>query len=392
MKREVARAMEQGAFGLSSSLIYPPGSFAATEELVELARVAAGYGGIYATHVRGESDGLMEALEEAFAVGERAGIPVEIWHLKAAGRKNWGRMGAALSAIREARGRGIDVTADVYPYAAAATDLSACLPPSASAGGVAAMVRRLKDPAERARIRREIEAPAERRENLWAAAGGAEGILVTGVRTEANRKQQGRRLSEVAAQRRGDPLEVLFDLLVEEEGTVDAVYFLMSEEDVRLAVADPSVAFNCDAPGVQPEGALGARMIHPRAYGSFPRILGRYVREEKLLSLEEAVRKMTSLPARRLGLHDRGLLRPGLAADITVFDPARIADRATFEAPHRLSEGIVYVLVNGEPVVEAGRPTGRLPGRVLRGPGYARPRGAQTAQAGPAAAGRRGPG
>jgi dihydroorotase/N-acyl-D-amino-acid deacylase len=373
MKAHVARAMEEGAFGLSSALIYPPGAFADTNELVELAKVAARHGGIYATHIRGESDDLLASLAEAAAIGERAKIPVEIWHLKAAGRPNWGRMPEALREIEAARRRGIDMTADIYPYPAAATDLSACLPPAALEGGLDALVARLKDPAERARIRAEIEHPAARWENLLRHVGGAEGILISGVRTPANRRHQGRRLSEVAADRGLHPIEAIFDLLIEEGGSVDAIYFLMSEEDVRAALAAPFVSFDCDAPGVQPDGILGEKRIHPRAYGSFPRILGRYVRDERLLGLEEAVRKMTSLPARRLGLMDRGLLRPGLHADITVFDPARVIDRATFEEPHRYSEGITHVFVNGRPVIEAGAVTGELPGRALNGPGYRRP-------------------
>jgi len=373
MRTHVARAMEQGAFGLSSSLIYPPGAFADTAELIALAKVAARHGGIYATHVRGESDHLLASLDEAATIGSEAALPVEIWHLKAAGRKNWGKMRDALAAIEWYRARGIDITADIYPYPAAATDLAACLPPWASEGGITAMVARLKNPAERKRIRREMETPSGDWEDLLAHAGGPSGVLVAGVRTEANRKFQGKRLSEIAAMRGDDPIEALFDLLVEENGTVDAIYFIMSEEDVKLAMASPFVAFNCDAPGVQPEGILGSRMIHPRSYGSFPRILGRYVREEKVLRLEDAIRKMTSLAAQRIGLRDRGLLRPGYFADVTVFDPAAVADRATFEAPHRYSEGIVHVFVNGEPVVESARITGLLPGRILKGPGTQAP-------------------
>ncbi len=370
MKRHVARAMEQGAFGLSSSLIYPPGIFADTRELIELAKEAARFGGIYATHVRNESDQLAAAIQEAVTIGEQAGIPVEIWHLKSAGKRNWGRIAVALEAIEAARERGIDVTADVYPYPAAATDLSACLPPAASEGGITALVARLKDPAERARIRREIEHPSGGWESLLENTGGPEGVMIAGVRSESGKKYQGKRLTEVAAMRGADPIEAMFDLLVEENGSVDAIYFEMAEEDVRGALGAPWVSFNCDAPGVQPEGILGAKMIHPRAYGSFPRILGRYVREERLLRLEEAVRKMTSLPAQRIGLRDRGLLRPGFFADLTVFNPESVIDRATFEDPHRFSDGIVHVFVNGEMVVESGRPTGKLPGRILRGPGF----------------------
>ncbi|HKN46899.1 MAG TPA: D-aminoacylase [Candidatus Polarisedimenticolia bacterium] len=365
MKRLVARAMEQGAVGLSTALIYPPGTFAETRELVELAKVASGYGGFYASHIRNESNRLVKALEEAASIGEQAKIPVEVWHFKSAGRSNWGRIGDGIKAIEAARARGVDITADMYPYPASSTDLTACLPPRAQEGGLQALVARLKDPAERARIRGEIESAEVEWENVWAQTG-PDNILIVGVKKAANRKWQGKRLAEIAKERGVDPFEAMFDLLVDENGTVSCVYFEMSEDDVREAMAQPWVAFDCDAGGVRPDGVLGAEMTHPRAYGTFPRILGRYVREEKILKLEDAVRKMTSLAARRIGLWDRGILRPGLYADITVFDPQKVADRATFDAPHQYSEGIVHVFVNGQPVVENGKVTDRLPGRVLR--------------------------
>jgi len=370
MKRHVARAMEAGAFGLSSSLIYPPASFSDTHELVEMAKVASLYGGIYASHIRNEADDIITALKEAETIGEQAKIPVEVWHLKCAGRKNWGRMKEVVAEIDAARGRGIDITADIYPYPASSTGLAASLPPTASEGGVARLVARLKDPAERARIRAEVEKPSGGWESLFHNVGGPDGVLVVGVRTPANKQYQGKRLSDIAALRGKDPIETMFDLLVEESGSVDCVYFAMSEDDVRTAMTTPWVAFNCDNAGVSPEGVLGASNCHPRAYGTFPRVLGRYVREEKLLRLEDAVRKMTSLPAQKLGLRDRGLLRPGAFADITVFDPGKVIDRATFDAPHQFSEGVVEVFVNGTLVVDQGKITGRLPGRILRGPGY----------------------
>ena len=376
MKLHVARAMESGAFGLSSSLIYPPASFSDTHELVELAKVAAKYGGIYASHIRNEAEGIIPALKEAETIGEEAGVPVEIWHLKAAGRQNWGRMKEIVAEIESARARGIDMTADIYPYPAAATGLAASLPPTASEGGVAKLVARLKDPAERDRIRKEVENPSGGWESLFHNVGGPEGVLVVGVATPANKKFQGKRLSEIATMRGVDPFDAMFDLLVEENGAVSCVYFAMSEEDVRVAMATPWVAFNCDASGVSPEGVLGLSSTHPRAYGTFPRVLGRYVRDDKVLSLEDAVRKMTSLPAQKLGLRDRGLLRPGMYADITVFDPEKVIDRATFDAAHQYSEGIVHVFVNGAPVVDQGKITSRLPGRILRGPGY-RPSGSR---------------
>ena len=373
MKRHVARAMEAGSFGLSSSLIYPPASFSDTHELLELAKVAAQYGGIYASHIRNEADDIITALKEAETIGEQAKIPVEVWHLKCAGRKNWGRMKEVVAEIDAARARGIDMTADIYPYPASSTGLAASLPPTASEGGVARLVARLKDPAERARIRAEVENPSGGWESLFHNVGGPEGVLVVGVRTQANKQYQGKRLSDIARLRGKDPIETMFDLLVEESGSVDCVYFAMSEDDVRTAMTTPWVAFNCDNAGVSPEGVLGASNCHPRAYGTFPRVLGRYVREEKLLRLEDAVRKMTSLPAQKLGLRDRGLLRPGSFADITVFDPGKVIDRATFDAPHQFSEGIVEVFVNGTLVVDQGKITGRLPGRILRGPAYKNP-------------------
>ena len=369
MKRHVARAMEAGAFGVSSSLIYPPASFSDTHELVELARVAARYGGIYASHIRNEAEDIIPALREAETIGEQAGVPVEIWHLKCAGRKNWGRMKEVAGEIESARARGIDMTADIYPYPASSTGLAASLPPTASEGGVAKLVERLKDPDARARIRAEMERPTGRYENLFHNVGGPEGVLIVGVRTPGNKKYQGKRLSEIAGMRGRDAIETMFDLLIEESGSVDCVYFAMSEDDVSAAMVQPWVAFNCDNSGVSPDGVLGASMCHPRAYGTFPRVLGRYVREEKVLRLEDAVRKMTSLAAQKIGLRDRGLLRPGAYADVTVFDPDKVIDRATFENPHQYSEGIVYVFVNGAPVVDQGKITDRLPGRILRGPG-----------------------
>ena len=371
MKELVAQAMRQGVFGLSTSLIYPPGAFAKTDELVALAQVAARYGGFYATHMRTEGAGVLDAIEEAATIGGKAGCPVEIWHLKASGRRNRGRMPEILERIEAIRARGIDMTADLYPYPAAMTGLAASLPPGASIGGIQALMKRLADPDERARLRKQMESPGEAFERIFDASGGPEGLLIVGVKTPKNRPMQGKRLSEIAALRKTDAIDTLFDLLLEEGGTIDTVYFSMSEEDVRRAIATPWIAFDCDAAGVRPDGPLAESMTHPRAYGSFPRVLGRYVRQEHLMPLEEAIRRMTSLPARRIGLADRGLVRPGLYADLTVFDPEKVIDRATFEAPHQVSEGIVHVLVNGKPVIENGRTTGALPGRILRGPGFA---------------------
>ena len=369
MKDLVARAMEQGAWGLSTSLIYPPGAFAKTEELTALAQAAARRGGFYATHMRTEGEGIVGALEEAATIGARASCPVEVWHLKASGRRNWGRMPEIVKTIEGIRARGVDMTADIYPYPAAMTGLAASLPPSASEGGIPGLLKRLKDPAERAALRRTLETPGEGFERIFDAGGGADGVLIVGVKTDANRRFQGKRLSEIATMRGVDPIDAMFDLLVEEGGTIDTIYFIMSEDDVRRAMVTPWVSFDCDASGVRPDGPLAASLTHPRAYGTFPRVLSRYVRESSLLPLEDAVRKMTSLPAQRIGLRDRGLVRTGFYADLTVFDPATVIDRATFEAPHQTSEGILDVLVNGRLVLENGRPTGARPGRILKGPG-----------------------
>jgi len=371
MKDLVAAAMRQGVWGLSTSLIYPPGAFAKTDELVALAEVAARHGGFYATHMRTEGAEVLTAIEEAATIGARARCPVEIWHLKAAGRRNWGRMPEILERIESIRARGVDLTADIYPYPAAMTGLAASLPPEASEGGLQALLKRLADPDERTRLRRLLESPGEAFERIFDASGGPEGLLIVGVKTPANRPLQGKRLSEIAALRHTDAIDAMFDLLLEEGGTIDTVYFSMSEEDVRKAMAAPWISFDCDASGVRPDGKLAESMTHPRAYGSFPRVLGRYVREEHLLRLEEAIRRMTSLPAQRIGLAGRGLVRKGFFADLTVFDPAKVIDRATFEAPHQISEGILHVLVNGRPVIENGKTTGALPGRILKGPGFA---------------------
>lgn len=370
MERLVAQAMEQGALGLSSSLVYAPANYARTEELVALARVAAAHGGIYATHMRGEGRTVFQALEETFTIAAQANIPVEIFHLKVAGQGVWGKMGEVIARIEAARAAGLDITADQYPYVAGATALSASIPPWAHAGGREDLLNRLRDPATRDRLRREISRPGENWENFYWMAGGAEGVLISSVENPDLRVYEGQRLSEIALQRNEDPVETLFNLLLADDGETKAIYFLMSEEDVKLALRQPWVSVGTDYQAVRAEGPLSAWKPHPRAYGSFPRILGRYVREQKLLPLEEAIHKLTSLPAQRLGLHERGLLLPGYYADIVLFDFGRIADSATFEDPHQYSEGIEYVLVNGQLVFEDGRLTGALPGRVLRGPGW----------------------
>lgn len=373
MEQLVKEAMEQGALGLSTSLVYAPANYARADELVALARVAASYGGIYATHMRGEGRGIYRALDETFAIAREANIPAEIFHLKVAGKDLWGQMDEVIARIQAARAAGLDITADQYPYVAGATSLSASIPPWAHAGGHEDLLNRLRDPATRARLRREISQPGDNWENFYWMAGGAEGVLISSVNNQDLKSYEGMRLAEIARQRGEEPLEALFDLLVADEAQTDAIYFLMSEADVKRALEQPWVSVGTDYPAVRPDGPLGAWKPHPRAYGCFPRILGRYVREQKLLRLEEAIRKMTSLPAQRVGLRDRGLLLPGYYADIVIFDFERITDRATFEAPQQYSEGVKYVVVNGQLVLDGGEMARALPGRVLRGPGWKPP-------------------
>jgi dihydroorotase/N-acyl-D-amino-acid deacylase len=370
----VDSAMRQGALGLSTSLVYAPAFYATTAELVALARAASRYGGIYATHLRNEGAGLDAALDEALAIARTADIPVEIWHLKRAGRESWGDMVRVLARIDSARASGIDVTADVYPYQASATGLAASIPQWAHEGGTAAMVGRLRDPAARRRIRADMLNPSPGTESFFRGAGGAAGVLVAGVLADSLKYLEGTTVMQIAALWGTDPIDALFDVVIKDNGNTGAIYFSMSEDDVRAAVGTWWTSFCTDYGAVAPDGILSRDKVHPRVYGSFPRILGRYVREYRLLRLEEAVRKMTSLPAQRVGLRDRGVLRPQMAADITVFDERTIIDHATFEEPHQLSEGVRYVLVNGEVVLEDGQLTAARPGRGLRGPGWIGPR------------------
>jgi N-acyl-D-amino-acid deacylase len=370
MQALVAQAMEEGALGVSSALIYAPGNYASTDELIALAKVASAHGGIYATHMRNEGSTEMQALEEAFRIGREAHIPVEIFHLKAAGNKNWGKMAEVVAAIEQARAQGIDVTADQYPYTGAATSLGAVIPPRFHAGGKDAFLARLKDPAQRAAIRQEILEDKTQIENLWQEAGGADGILVAAVLNPDLKKYEGMTVAQIAADQKKDPLDALMDFVVADRDNTGCVYFIMNEQDVRLAMQQPWVSVGIDAGAVNPVGPLGESKTHPRAYGSFPRILGKYVRQEHVLRLEDAIRKFTSLPAQRERLDHRGLLRPGYFADVTIFDPETVTDVATYEDPNRPSNGIEYVLVNGVLELDHGRITGKLGGRPLRGPGY----------------------
>jgi len=366
----VDTAMTQGALGLSTSLVYAPAFYARTDEIVALARAAGRHGGVYASHIRNEGPKIRQALAEAFAIGRAADVPVEIWHLKLSGRPNWGQMPAILALFDSARARGQRVGANSYPYIASATSLDASIPAWAHAGGKEALLRRLSDPATRSRIKREMAGRSGSQENFTRGAGGLNGVMVLGVLDTALRRYQGRRITEIAQSEGKDPYDALLDLVIADHANTGAAYFTMSEDDVRAAIAAPWVGVGMDFGATAPDGPAEMDMPHPRAYGTFPRLLGHYVRELHLLSLEAAVHKMTGVPAERLGLTGRGVLREGGFADLTVFDPATVGDRATFENPTLTATGIRYVIVNGRFTLDDGRLTAERPGRGLRGPGY----------------------
>jgi N-acyl-D-aspartate/D-glutamate deacylase len=369
IKQLIEQAMREGAIGLSSGLLYPPNSYATTGEMIELARSAAAHGGLYASHIRSEEAESLEAIREAIEISEKGGLPAHIFHFKKFGHANWGKMGEQIELIQAARDRGVAITADQYPYTAAMTGLEICLPPKYLEGSLEERVALLKDPKERAQIRKLIDrGVAGWRDNHVAHVGGWNGVLVASLQRPENKKYEGKRMDDVARLMGQDPVDALCDLLISEGGAAEAVYFGMREDDVRLAMRQPWVGIGSDGSAVSPEMAFIGKP-HPRFYGSFARVLGRYTREEKVLSLADAVRKMTSFPAQITGLTDRGLLRPGLAADIVVFDPATVADRADFENPNQYSTGYACVIVNGTVVLEKGEHTGAKPGRVLRGRG-----------------------
>lgn len=369
MQRLVRTAMKQGALGLSTSLIYAPAAYAKIDELIALSSVAAEEGGIYITHLRNEGSKIAEALHEAADIARAAKIPVEIWHLKVAGKPNWGKMQTIVGIINDLRHQGIDITADVYPYSASSTSLNTRIPAWAHDGGRANLLDRIKDPSTRMRIRMEILGEIPGTDNAFANTG-ADGIMIAGVYNPELQQYEGKRLSEIAKMWNKEPVDMMIDLLIADSARTSAVFFSMSEQDVRMAMAQTWASFCTDGGQRAIDGPLSDGKPHPRAYGSFTRILGKYVRDEKLFSLEEAIRKMTSLPANRVGLENRGILKPGFYADVVVFDLNAVADRATFEDPHQYSVGVEMVLVNGEAVWEEGKFTGNLPGKVLRGPGY----------------------
>jgi dihydroorotase/N-acyl-D-amino-acid deacylase len=369
MKALVREEMRDGAMGVSTSLQYAPAPYAKTEELIALATEAAKAGGIYASHIRDEGNRIAGALDEAFRIGREAKIPVEIWHLKAAGKSNWGRMPEIVAKIEAARRSGIDVAADTYAYTAWFNSFSAVIPPWAHDGGDHKLIERLKDPAMRARIRKEMETPGGDWNNEWQEVPGPEAILLCAVQNPKLVPLQGKTIAEIAKLWNKDPIDTVFDILIEDEAFTEVAMFAMAEPDVTLALQQPWVSICNDSQGTSPEGLLGKEHPHPRAYGTFPHILRKYVREEKKLTLEDAIRKFTGLPAGRMRIADRGVLKAGMWADLVVFDPENVRDLATFEQPNQLSEGMRFVLVNGVAVIEDGKMTGKLPGSVVVGQG-----------------------
>jgi N-acyl-D-amino-acid deacylase len=372
MKALVAEAMGQGAFGVSTALIYPPGHYAKTDELIELAKVAGQYGGIYATHMRSEGQSEAEAVDEALRIGREGHLPVEIFHLKVIGKPRWGTMPKIVGMIQAARDSGQDVSADMYPYVAGGTALASSLPPWVADGGVPKLIERLKDPAVRSRIKQELASEHSTWENLYLGSGGASGVLLSGIENPDFKQYNGRTLAQFAQAQGKDALDALMDLVIADKAQTGAIYFIASEDDLRYGLKQPWTSIGLDGSETSLDGPLFDPHGHPRAFGSMPRFLGHYVRDEHLLPLEQGVRKITSLPAQRERLRDRGLLKEGFFADITIFDPRTILDKATYENPTQLSVGIKYVFVNGELEYEEGKLTGATAGRALRGPGWKR--------------------
>jgi dihydroorotase/N-acyl-D-amino-acid deacylase len=373
MRTLVREAMQQGAVGVSTSLQYAPAPYASTEELIALAQEASRFGGVYATHMRNEGNGVLKALDEAIRIGREAKIPVEVWHLKAAGKPNWGRMSQIVEKINAARAAGLDISANTYAYPAWFNSFSAIIPPWAHDGGSAKLLERLKDPATRAKIRRDMEDPNGDWDNEWQEVPGPDAFLIAVVQNPKLLPLQGKRLTEIAKMWNKEPIEAAFDLLIEDNGYTYAAVFAMSEDDVSMALMQPWTSVDNDSPGTAPDGILGKEHPHPRAYGTYPRVLRKYVREEKKLTLEDAIRKFSALAAQKMKFTDRGVLKQGMWADVVVFDPATVTDKATFEDPNQLSVGMDFVLVNGVPVISDGKATNALPGKVLRGAGYKRP-------------------
>ncbi len=372
MKDLVRQAMREGALGVGSALIYAPAFYAKTPELIELCKAAGEYGGMYISHIRSEGNRLEEAVDELITIARQAHVPAEIYHLKAAGERNWPKMDSVIRRVNDARASGVRVSADMYTYTAGATGLDAMMPPWVQEGGFDQWRERLQDPALHDRLVREISTPTQEWENLYLLAGSADRVLLTGFKSDALKPLTGKTLAEVARMRGKSPEETAMELVVEDQSRVEAVYFLMSEENVRKTIALPWVSFGSDAASQSPEGVFLKSNAHPRTYGNFARVFAKYVRDEHVLTLEEAVRKLTSLPATNMKLNRRGLLAPGYFADVVVFDPATIQDHATYEKPHQFATGVIDVFVNGVEVLRDGEHTGATPGRVVHGPGYRR--------------------
>ena len=372
MRALVRQEMEAGALGIGTSLIYPPAFYAKTPELIELCKVAAKYQGKYISHMRSEGNQLLEALDELIRISREANIPAEIYHIKAAGESNWPKLDSLLARIEAAQKEGLKITADMYTYTAAGTGLDACLPPWTEEGGYPALFKRLRDPATRQKIAKEVKTPSDAWENLYLAAGSPDKILLVGFKSEKLKPLTGKSLADVAKMRGTDPIETIMDLIAEDESRIDTIYFLMSEENVRKELAKPWISFGSDEASQAPEGVFLKSNPHPRAYGNFARVLGKYAREEKLIPLGEAIRRLSALPAANLGLDHRGYLKEGMFADVVVFDPATIGDRATYAQPHQYAVGMKHVFVNGTQVLKDGEHTGATPGRALWGPGKTR--------------------
>ena len=372
MRALVRQEMEAGALGIGTSLIYPPAFYAKTPELIELCKVAAKYQGKYISHMRSEGNQLIEALDELIRISREANIPAELYHIKAAGESNWPKLDSLLARIEAAQKEGLKITADMYTYTAAGTGLDACLPPWTEEGGYPALFKRLRDPATREKIAKEVKTPNDAWENLYLAAGSPDKILLVGFKSEKLKPLTGKSLADVAKMRGTDPIETIMDLIAEDESRIDTIYFEMSEENVRKELAKPWISFGSDEASQAPEGVFLKSNPHPRAYGNFARVLGKYVREEKLIPLGEDIRRLSALPAANLGLDRRGYLKEGMFADVVVFDPATVGDRATFAQPHQYAVGMKYVFVNGTQVLKDGEHTGATPGRALWGPGKTR--------------------
>jgi len=370
MRKLVREAMEDGALGVGSALIYAPGYYAKTDELIELCKIASAYGGMYISHIRNEGNGLLEAVDELLRISREAKIPAEIYHLKESGQRNWDKIDAVIRKVQAAHREGLRISADMYTYTAGATGLDAAMPPWVQEGGVEQWIKRLKDPPVRQKVIAEMRTPTKEWENLFLAAGTAKNVLLVGFRQDSLKYLTGKTLQEVALLRHTSAEETAINLVIDDDSRVGTIYFLMSEANVKKQIALPWVSFGSDEASLAPEGVFMKSNAHPRAYGNVARLLGKYVRDEKVIPLEEAVRRLSAFPARNLGIRNRGMLQPGYFADVNVFDPARVSDHATYDKPHQFSTGMIHVFVNGSQVLKNGEHTGAKPGMVVNGPGW----------------------